>query len=129
MTLALSTPALLFPAISLLLLAYTNRFLVVAQLIRQLRSSSGTTPKDSILRQIRSLRKRMLLMKAMQVLGVSSFILCSTSMWFLFHGGPLVGEWTFGGSLLSLIASLLLSLWEIMISTDAIEVEIQDLPQ
>ncbi|HSQ40893.1 MAG TPA: DUF2721 domain-containing protein [Fibrobacteraceae bacterium] len=124
--LSISTPAMLFPAISLLFLAYTNRFLVLAQLIRQLHGSRHTEVHDLIVRQIANLRLRIVLIKAMQALGVLSFILCAASMYLLFHGQPLGGEYTFGASLISLIISLLVSLWEILISTKAIEIELED---
>ncbi len=73
----LTTPALLFPAISLLLLAYTNRFLVLAQLIRQLHSSErdyfqSMVFQSMVQRQIANLRQRIALIRLMQALGVSS---------------------------------------------------------
>ena len=122
----LTTPALLFPAISLLLLAYTNRFLVLAQLIRQLHSQRDTLG-DLVLRQIANLRQRLNLIKAMQGLGVLSFMLCSLSMLFVFLFLPRLAEWSFGGSLFLLVLSLLCSLVEIAISTRAIEIELEDL--
>ena len=125
--LSVTTPALLFPAISLLFLAYTNRFLVLAQLIRQLHGNNRAEVRDIVARQIKNLRHRIMLMKAMQVMGVISFILCSTSMTFLFYGFPRFGEWSFGASILALLSSLLLSLWEILISTKAIEIELKDM--
>ncbi len=123
----LTTPALLFPAISLLLLAYTNRFLVLAQLIRQLHGQPQAQDQDVILRQIDNLRQRILLTKAMQGLGVLSFILCSLAMLFLFLGLSLPAKLSFGLSLLLLVLSLLVSLYEILISTKAIEIELEDL--
>ncbi len=122
----LTTPALLFPAISLLLLAYTNRFLVLAQLIRQLHSQRATI-SDMVLRQIGNLRTRLNLVKAMQGLGVLSFLLCAISMLFVFLQYPQLAEWSFGSSLLLLVLSLLSSLLEIAISTKAIEIELEDL--
>jgi predicted transcriptional regulator len=75
--LSLSTPALLFPAISLLFLAYTNRFLVLAQLIRQLHGNNRSEIHDIVVRQLKNLRQRILLMKVMQLLGVVRS--CTTS--------------------------------------------------
>ena len=80
----LTTPALLFPAISLLLLAYTNRFLVLAQLIRELHSSDRDYFQSMVQRQIANLRQRIALIRLMQALGVSSFIVCTLSMLGLF---------------------------------------------
>lgn len=123
----LTTPALLFPAISLLLLAYTNRFLVLAQLIRQLHSSERDYFQSMVQRQISNLRQRIALIRLMQALGVSSFIVCTLSMLGLFLEQQQLAEWLFGLSLLLLVASLLTSLYEIAISTRAIEAELADI--
>lgn len=121
----LTTPALLFPAISLLLLAYTNRFLVLAQLIRQLRQMDSEEDHALIARQISMLRKRILLTKRMQTYGVLSFFVCTVSMFALFLGIELAGTIAFGISLILLSISLLFSLYEIVISTNAINVELE----
>jgi len=127
-TLQVTTPALLFPAISLLFLAYTNRFLALAQLIRQLHSNYRAQGSSVVVAgQIENLRRRIVLIKVMQAFGVVAFILCSAAMFFLFHGQALVGEYTFGASILSLLISLLVSLYEILISTRAIELELNDM--
>ena len=123
----LTTPALLFPAISLLLLAYTNRFLVLAQLIRQLHSSERDYFQSMVQRQIANLRQRIALIRLMQALGVSSFIVCTLSMLGLFLEQQQQAEVLFGLSLLLLVASLLTSLYEIAISTRAIEAELADI--
>jgi len=125
--LQLTTPALLFPAISLLFLAYTNRFLVLAQLVRQLHGNNRGEVHDIVARQIQNLRKRIGLMKVMQLLGVVSFILCSISMAFIFFEVDLAARVLFGASLFCLTASLVVSLYEVWISTDAIELELHDL--
>jgi hypothetical protein len=123
----LTTPALLFPAISLLLLAYTNRFLVLAQLIRQLHSQYEHNLPELVVRQIDNLRTRITLMRHMQLLGVSSFLLCALSMFLVFIEMETVAKYVFGLSILLLVASLLLSLHEILISTKAIEFELQSI--
>ena len=122
----LTTPALLFPAISLLLLAYTNRFLVLAQLIRQLHSQRDDI-NHTKLRQISNLRLRLLLVKAMQGLGVLSFLLCVMTMLLIFLKMTMTAEWIFAISICLLALSLLCSLLEIVISTKAIEIELEDL--
>lgn len=123
----LTTPALLFPAISLLLLAYTNRFLTLAQLIRKLADEERDNHHDVTTRQILLLRKRITLTKRMQVAGVLSFLLCTLSMFALFLSLELFGMLLFGISLLSLSTSLVFSLWEVMISTNALNVQLQDI--
>jgi len=123
----LTTPALLFPAISLLFLAYTNRFLVLAQLIRQLHDREGDQVREMVYRQINNLKKRIALIRWMQELGVFAFILCAVAMFCLFVKMDLVAEVSFGLSLLLLVLSLVVSLYEIAISTRAIQIELEDL--
>jgi hypothetical protein len=125
--LTLTTPALLFPAISLLLLAYTNRFLVLAQLIRKLADEERNQHQEVNARQILLLRKRISLTKRMQLAGVLSFLLCTLSMFALFLSLELPGMVLFGVSLVSLSVSLVYSLWEIQISTNALNVQLQDI--
>jgi hypothetical protein len=123
----LTTPALLFPAISLLLLAYTNRFVVLASLIRHLQIQAKEHRHDVFIRQIINLRARITLIRNMQILGVSSFILCSAAMFLVFIDAIFVGQIVFGASIFFLVLSLILSLWEIAISTKAIEIALEDM--
>ncbi len=125
----LTTPALLFPAISLLLLAYTNRFSISAQLIRQLHMRYQENAKDVVIRQIANLRSRLMLIRWMQAMGVSSFILCTLTMFLVFIELKLFAQFVFGCSLFLLTLSLVMSLIEIVISTKAIEIEIEDMEQ
>jgi hypothetical protein len=127
MELTLSTPALLFPAISLLLLAYTNRFLTLANLIRELHRSYKSNPEDIIIAQLSNLRFRVMLIRNMQIFGVSSFFCCVLCMLVLFAGQMLVGKYIFGASLLLLMISLGFSLWEVQISVDALNYRLMDL--
>lgn len=126
----LTTPALLFPAISLLLLAYTNRFLVTAQLIRQLHVKyKDEAARDEVTRQISNLRQRVLLIQRMQAMGVVSFLLCALSMLLVFIELIPIAKVIFGLSIFMLVLSLLVSLHEITISTKAIEIEMEDMEQ
>ncbi len=125
--LTLTTPALLFPAISLLLLAYTNRFLVLAQLVRELHAKYINNPDELLLEQIENLKRRIGLIKDMQFLGVFSFFLCVFCMLLLFYHRYFLAELIFGLSLLGLMASLGLSMREIQISVDALTVHLRDL--
>ena len=68
--------ALLFPAISLIMLAYTNRFLTLATIIRNF---SKEERDDNTQAQIKNLRLRIQLIKRMQIAGVGSFFLCVVS--------------------------------------------------
>ena len=121
------TPALLFPAISLLMLAYTNRFLVLAQLVRQLAEKEQHQTQEAIRGQIANLHLRLALIRNMQIAGVVSFLLCTLSMFALFVGQMLLGEVLFGVSLASLSVSLLLSLYEISISTRALDLQLSNI--
>ena len=127
MDIKLTTPALLFPAISLLLLAYTNRFLTVGQLIRQLKSNATTHNYASINRQIGNLKKRVNLIIGMQAFGVSSILFCTFSMISIFYDIKYLGQLSFVISLLLMVLSLALSLWEILISGRALNVELEEL--
>ena len=129
MELTLTTPALLFPAISLLLLAYTNRFLSLAALMRDLHTRYRTEPEVRIKDQLRNLRYRIRLIRNMQVCGVASFFCCVLCMFLLFAGQMLVGKWVFGASLLLLLVSLGLSLREIQVSIDALSLQIADIDE
>jgi len=126
MTISLTTPALLFPAISLLLLAYTNRFLAIATLIRQLKAK-GSVEDKIVIGQIKNLRKRLYLIRNMQLFGVLSFFFCVLSMIFIFQENLQSGSYIFAVSLVLLLLSLLLSLWEVQISTKALEIELSNL--
>jgi hypothetical protein len=125
--LTITTPALLFPAISLLLLAYTNRFLVIAQLIRSLYKQYNETADHLMKAQIQHLRKRSNLIRHMQIWGVVSFIACTLTMFDLFAGWDFIAYWSFAISLLALLASLLVCLVEIVISGAALEIQLQNL--
>ncbi len=123
----LTTPALLFPAISLLLLAYTNRFLVLAQLIRELNQRNNSGLEIVVKRQIVNLRRRLFLIRSMQTSGVLSFLFCVLAMSALFFEQPLLGSFMFGVSLFALVLSLLMSLYEVWISCYAIEIELESM--
>ncbi len=124
MEFSLTTPALLFPAISLLLLAYTNRFIAIASLIRDLYARNKTEPHPHITGQLQSLGYRIRLVRAMQFFGVASFFGCVLCMFFLFFNLQLPSKITFAGSLLSLLISLAISLREVQVSVDALSMQV-----
>jgi len=121
MRLELTTPTLLFPAISLLLLAYTNRFLSLSALIRSLHERYHENHEVLLLKQITNLRARVNLIRVMQALGVSSFFGCVFCMFLLFVGLPMLAQWVFIASLVLLMVSLALSVWEIQMSVGALK--------
>lgn len=120
--LTLTTPALLFSAVSLILLAYTNRFLSYAQLVRLLRDRYMEDPSDLNIAQIENLRKRLNLTRTMQALGIGSLFFCTVSMFLIYIGLQLLSVYVFGLALLLLISSLGVSFREIQISTRSLEI-------
>lgn len=131
MNIGINTPALLFPAITLLMLAYTNRFLAMATLIRNLHTKWKQEPGDHMIirEQIKNLKKRLMLVKQMQAFGIMSFFLCVLSMLLFYLAYAQLATLFFGLSLGVLLLSLALSLSEIYISTRALELELQDMEE
>jgi len=127
MEINLTTPAPLFPAISLLLLAFTNRFLALAAVIRHLHDRYQSNPDQGIAQQIGNLRHRIILIRNMQVFGVLSLLLCVVCMFVLFAGYRLSGEILFAISLVLMMVSLGLSVREIQISVHALNLQLSDL--
>ena len=103
MNLEITTPAVLFPSVSLLLLAYTNRFLALASIVRQM---DVCATDEYQMNQIKNLQKRMQYIKRMQYFGVASLLLCVVSMFFLFFQVDLLGMFFFVISLILMIISL-----------------------
>jgi hypothetical protein len=130
MEITLNTPALLFPAISLLILAYTYRYLALANLIRKLHDEYMRGEKNHLLlKQIKILRVRINLVRQMQGLGVLSFLCCVITMYGVYQEWYLLVKYVFAVSLLSLLISLVLSIFEISQSTKALEWELSDMEE
>lgn len=126
----INTPALLFPAITLLMLAYTNRFLSLASLVRKLHSEYHRGEKErNILSQIKNIRSRLNLIRYMQGLGVLSFLCCVLCMYAIYRNWMTLAHWIFAGSLIFLLLSIILSLLEINKSTKAIELVLSDIEE
>ena len=125
--LTLITPTFLFSAISLLLLAYTNRFLSYAQLVRTLKDRYMEDHSALTYAQIKNLRKRLYLTKNMQMLGVASLLLCVATMFLIYVGLQVISAYVFGLALLLLIISLTLSVLEIRISAKSLEIYLSNM--
>ncbi len=123
----LTTPALLFSAISLILLAYTNRFVAYTAVVRNLYEQYKKNPGTVLKGQIYNLRKRLYLIRTMQILGVSSLFLCVITMFLIFIGLTLIAAYIFGIALLLLCASLAMSIWEIQISVKALDLHLSNM--
>jgi hypothetical protein len=121
-----TTPALLFPAISLLLLAYTNKFLAIANLIRSLHSRYEQEHSPLLRQQIFTLRKRVYLIRWMQTFAILSFLMCFLCMFLLFWEKKLAATWVFGASLVMMLVSLAFSLWEIIVSASALKLLLKE---
>jgi hypothetical protein len=128
-TLNLTTPAVLFSAISLIMLAYTNRFLAYTSVIRNLHEKYKQSPDDTILRQIRNLKLRLFLTKWMQIFGITSLFLCVMTMFLIYISYREIAGWVFGVGLLLLLLSLAFLIKEIQISTKALQHHIEDIEE
>jgi len=128
MDISINTPALLFPAISLIMLAYTNRFLALSNRVRSLHDKYQNHEQKLIIHgQIKNLRYRLKLIKNMQALGVIAFLGCILCMYLIYMEASRAASVIFAISLLSFAASLCLSFLEISLSTKALELELSDM--
>lgn len=127
MDFSLTTPALLFPTVSLLLLAYTNRFLTLATIIRSLHDRYQNDHSANLLRQIANLRYRVYLIRNTQIYGTLSLLFCVVSMFALFAGWLTGGQWSFAIALILMIVSLGISLRELQISVGALDLLLMEL--
>lgn len=127
MNLNIETPALLFSATSLILLAYTNRFLTIAQIVRGLKKSYEENENSNILLEIKNLNLRLTLIRHMQMYGVLSLFFSVFAMMLLFLEHKSLGIYCFGLSLLLLLISLAVSFWEINISVKALRLHLSDI--
>lgn len=127
MELTLGIPALLFPAISLTMLAYNARYLAIAALIRQLHQKYQETSSESIGLQVQKLRKRLTIIKNMQATVIFSFLLAVITMTLIYVELSFWANLIFSISLFALMVSLVLSLIEVQLSTKALEIQLKDM--
>ncbi|QNM86957.1 DUF2721 domain-containing protein [Polaribacter pectinis] len=127
--LTLTTPALLFSAISLIMLAYTNRFLAYASVIRNLHDKYLKEHDDSLLRQIKNLKLRLNLTRWMQIFGITSLLFCVLTMFLIYVNQQMIAVYIFGSALILLIISLALLIREIQISAEALKHHIADIEE
>jgi len=129
MNITLTTPALLFPTVSLLMLAYTNRFLTLATIIRTLHDRYKSNQDENLLGQIANLRYRVYLIRNMQIFGVLSLLFCVASMFALFAGWTAGGQWSFAIAMVLMIVSLGISLRELQVSVGALDLLLMELEE
>ena len=127
--LTLTTPALLFSAKSLIMLAYTNRFLAYASVIRSLRDKYLERKEESLIRQIKNLKLRLDLTRYMQICGITSLLLCVLTMFLIYIDYHTIAVYVFGLGLLLLLLSLAFLIWEIQISAKALNNHLSDIEE
>ena len=128
MELNISTPALLFSIVALLMVAFTNRFVTMSSLIRELHEKFQQNPHNEVItKQIVNLRRRVNLIRNMQLISVFSLLLSVVCMLFVFLGLTNIAPYIFVTSLLLLCIALVMSAWEIRISTHALNIELSDM--
>ncbi|ARV08813.1 hypothetical protein BTO05_03850 [Winogradskyella sp. PC-19] len=125
--LTLTTPALLFSAISLIMLAYTNRFLAYASVIRNLRDEYLKRKEASLIKQIKNLKLRLDLTRYMQISGITSLLLCVLTMFLIYIDYHVLAVYVFGLGLVLLLVSLAFLIWEIQISAKALNNHLSDI--
>ncbi len=125
--LTLTTPALLFSAISLIMLAYTNRFLAYAAVIRNLHDKYQREKDSVLIAQIKNIKHRLYLTRSMQIFGITSLLFCVLTMFLIYIQQHIIAVWVFGLALILLIISLAFLIWEIQISVKALEHQIHDI--
>jgi len=129
MELSLNVPAFIFPTVSLLMLAYTNRFLAIANLIRNLHAQHRRQPDPDLLAQIKNLRFRLRLIRDMQLIGVLSLFLSVASMFLIFESQHGWATTAFASSLVLLMISLSISIAEIIASIKALNIQLKDIEE
>lgn len=127
MELTVSTPALLFSTVSLLMIAFTNRFLAISSLIRDLHEKFRTTPDKVYVAQIQNLHRRLLLIRNIQITAVMSLLLSAVCMFAIFQEQQFLARWLFGSALGLQIIALAISAFEISISINALQIELSDM--
>lgn len=130
MELTISTPAILFSTVSLMIIAFTNRYLAIASLIRELHEKLQKNPNDSIaLAQIRILQRRVYMIRNIQVVIVSSLLMSSLCILFIYLQQQNIARSLFFIALLLQIFALCLSIWEITMSIHALKIELSDIKE
>jgi uncharacterized Tic20 family protein len=127
MELTFATPALLFPAVSLLFISYTNRFISYAELIRRLHDRWREDTTTAVAQQISNLRLRIRLIRGMQIAGAISLVFSVACMILLVFDQAIAAEIVFAVALFGMLGSLALLIVEITISMRALDLQLSDL--
>jgi hypothetical protein len=122
-----NTAGLLFPTLSLLMLAYTNRYLGLTSAARSLAARYREAPDARLAQQVASLGERLGLVRHTQAQGVLSLLSCTACLGALFMGSQVAARFAFAAALLFMMVSLVTSLREIHLSIRAIQIELDSL--
>ncbi len=125
--LSLTTPALLFPTISLLLLAYTNRYIAISNRIRALHSQYTSEQSDVIIKQIKILKQRIMLIRNMQLIGIGAMVSAAFTMYLIYNDFTHLVHAVFGISLIMMLISLTLCAVEVYLSNKALLILLKDI--
>jgi hypothetical protein len=129
MELNMATPALLFPTISILVLAYTNRFVAIGNKIRDLYKIYKEEKSDSVLMQIKIFRQRIYLIRNLQIVGIACLLVSVLTMFLVYENLKQLAKYSFGVSLILLMIAFIMAGWEIIISTRALNIQLKDLEE
>lgn len=128
MEISLTDPALLFPAIAILMLGYINRYVSTAGVVRNFKKDYDSGYKHAdITKQLALLAKRIELSKLMISLASAALLLACLSMFLIFWGSQPGGKMSFAAALLGMILSVCVSLYETSLSNKSLELEINDI--
>ena len=122
-----STPAILFSTVSLLFIAFTNRYIAISGLVRDLHADFSKDKTRDIIAQIKNLRVRLKLIQTMQTFSIISLLFSSASMFLIFFDYQSAAKTLFGLGLVAQFIALSLSAWEVSISTKALNIELSDM--
>ena len=122
-------PALLFPAIPLMMIVFGNRYSSLSKLIRDLhdRVLKEDEVRDKFTELIELLTDRLFLVKSMQTLAGLAFIANLLTIFFRYIDVPSVAFSLFGVATILLSAAILLFVIEIQKSSSALSKHISDL--
>ncbi|WP_207534245.1 DUF2721 domain-containing protein [Desertivirga arenae] len=129
MDFSVTTPAILFPATSLILLAYTAKLIHLGSLVRALKNKFQQQQQPGLLKEMENLKKRIFLIRSMQAAGVCCLLFCSTCMLCLFANWLLAAKISFSISLILLLMALACCFREIQISATALQIALQELEE
>ena len=133
MVLDLTTSALLFPAIPLLMITFGTRFTVVSELIRKIHDEyAADIDLDDVrakrmLGEISALKKRLWMIQINQTLSSLSFFFNLLPMFALYMGNQNLAKTIFGIALALLMLAVVLFIIEISIAVRSLNLQLSDL--